>query len=579
MQFPFVHPSIGKVLGSPGESFDRNLVEPQSLRIISNFTRIDLRTLAELARASDQVLSDTVTLRAPLQGMLVLCQQKQPAAATLLALNYLESAIRRRTGHTVGKAPLLKTMLEQLSDEEIGPILKSLLLPHDGLNLRNLLWHGFIGELPQVWFSLVMVIIFNLERDQIPQTAVKPKIPKLRSHRSIRRLLDDHPIQDFDLPFIRGWLPSSHQTFFDLVVQWREHYPACAAALMGVLLEHCLRLEWCRVNARPEDAIAQPSSYYVTLDGHGQRNQHDLILHPYYGEEQKQNQLVSELGGGMVALLTDLFASSCGGPNIRAALAHGIWDPFLDEELSCMLEGMCGRASNSELKDMVHIMLIALSSLANNSPISYNPLFSYTATTTRNLQQIFSRLEGLESHSAWSAFDRSIIEAPDAVLQLRVPCERLRQSIDKLQFIHLFERDSWTATDVFDEYNSNMELADCIAARALLSDLEGAIEAYFALLGKAQLDLQVENISSRQRKRATRLCCMLEATISLYSFSLHVAVGFLLGQPIGVKAVERSRMCVSTFATFLPTNAERALKAAAEFTKGKAVRAILLEAN
>ena len=42
-----------------------------------------------------------------------------------------------------------------------------------------------------------------------------------------------------------------------------------------------------------------------------------------------------------------------------------------------------------------------------------------------------------------------------------------------------------------------------------------------------------------------------------------------------LKAVERSRMCVSTFNTFLDTNIERSIKAAADYTLGKAMKTIL----
>jgi hypothetical protein len=43
-----------------------------------------------------------------------------------------------------------------------------------------------------------------------------------------------------------------------------------------------------------------------------------------------------------------------------------------------------------------------------------------------------------------------------------------------------------------------------------------------------------------------------------------------------LKAVERSRMCISTFDNFLLTNTDRSLKAAVEFTKSKAVKTVLL---
>jgi len=105
--------------------------------------------------------------------------------ATLLGLNDLESAIREATGYTAARAPLLKVMLEefqtqQQQKEEVqqqemeednncllessdftAPILLLLLLP-TGLNLRNLLWHGFVPTLPRPWLALVIVLVHRV---------------------------------------------------------------------------------------------------------------------------------------------------------------------------------------------------------------------------------------------------------------------------------------------------------------------------------------------------------------------------------------------------------------------------------
>lgn len=587
-RFPFVHPSIAEILDCPCDN-PRNLIEPRTLRIMyeSSKDMIDLQSLVELAHASDKVLfeADTaIKFRAPLQGLLSFCQENE-AAATLLALNSLESAIRRATGHATGKAPLLKIMLQQLQEEQLAPILKSLLLPHEGLNLRNLLWHGFLPSLPRPWFSLVMVLVYNLEqRQEDPSEESLPVLPDLRSQVSLQLFLEDS-IDDSDVVLMRAWLPASHRCLFDLSMKWCGLYPACAAALLGILLEHGLRVEWCRVNNRPHDRIAQPGAYYVTLDGHGQRNQHDLILHPY--QQQQRNALASHLGGGTVALLTDLFASSCGGPNIRAALAHGTWDIFIDKELCCMITGSAPDV-DVRLQDMVQLMLVAFKSVATKSSLQYKPLFSYTATTTRNLDTTLGSLERLESlrnsPDHRPTFAQAAIETSDALMQLCISTDRLRKSVVRLPLA--LSHNEWTIDNIFEEYESNVGLADCIAASILLSDVADATASYVALLEGALEDLKGDSLSSRQHRRAMRICSMVDATMSLYSFVTRVALLFIEYKVLGksrlapkvlLKAVERSRMCVSTFATFLPTNAERAIKSAVDFTKGKATRSILEE--
>lgn len=601
-QFPFLHPSIAEILGAQAAACDDSSprcigVQPDTLRInhTSDKDMVSLPVLVELAYASDKALFDNendnlaAQFDVPLQGLLLLCE-KSVMVATLLALNRLESSIRSATGHSTGKAPLLKTMLQQLVAANTTPILKTLLLPLDGLNLRNLLWHGFIADIPRRWFSLVVVLVYNLEVQQ-DETIIREgesvvELPNLRANASLKRLLSqEHNITDYSA--IQAWLPPSHRSLFDLAVTMQQQQsPACAAALLGVLLEHGLRLDWCRSNDSPGDASARPHSYYVTLDGHGQRNQHDLLLHPYRSDNTR-NALISSgtCGATTIALLTDLFASSCGGPNIRAALAHGVWDMYVEKELCRMVTKVDSEANSitkegkDRLADIVQIVLVALKAIATDYKLAYRPQFSYTAITVRNIQLMISQLSHLEKLRS-SLFGIPAATVPDAVLHLQVPTERLVKAASQLAFADDSRNDEWTSDDVFHEHESNVMLADCIASRALLSDIVDATGDYIVLLEEAMVDRTKDGLSSRQQKRAKRLCSMADATLSVYSFAAQVALLFLLQQQKStdaIKAVERCRMCVSTFATFLPTNSDRAIKAAVEFTKGKAVKAVMVK--
>jgi len=176
-------------------------------------------------------------------------------------------------------------------------------------------------------------------------------------------------------------------------------------AILTVLLEHGLRQDWCRCNQRPWDAMARPGAYYVTLDGHGQRHQHNLLLFPYvlvdndddddeheeggggkwngdnhdHNENGEQNivavdgqceagaspssvsdsknasppvnQLLYHLGAPLTSLLSDLFVSPY-GPNLRAALAHGSLNDLLEDELAVQI-ALANRANRSSNSDSV----------------------------------------------------------------------------------------------------------------------------------------------------------------------------------------------------------------------------------
>jgi Domain of unknown function (DUF4209) len=599
-RFPFVHPSIAEIIDCQSHQYEaeasRTRIDPQSLKILCEpmTDTIARQDLIELAHASDAALFDgrfSFPWTLPLHGLLDLSHENV-AAATLLALNSLESAIRRRAGYVTGKAPLLKTMIHQLDDDQLKPIFKSLLLPHEGLNLRNLLWHGFVPSLPRPWFALVFVLLRNLEPQQQdhddshdhPQPVV---IPDLRSQPSLKILLED-PIEDTDLSRMRSWLPLSHQSLFDLAMQWIDCYPTCATALLGILLEHGLRVEWCHVNNRPHDCIAQPGAYYVTLDGHGQRDRHDLLLHPYY-QQCQPNHLISHLGGSTHALLTDLFASACGGPNIRAALAHGMWDAWIETELGCRITGTKTMVGDEPMKDMVQIMMVALKCVAIQTPFQYTPLYSYTATTRCSLD---TTLEGLcrlellrETFRHQPIFEQARGPISHELMDLHVPVGKLRQVSANLPFFTSRNTKSqWTTADVYDDYECNVALANCIAAKTLLSDIGVAICSYCELLEEVVDHLKCsDSATTRQQRRSIRLVSMVDVTLSLYSFVTRVALLWIESKLLGttdlssevlLKGVERSRMCVSTFATFLPTNAERATKSAVEFSKGKATKAI-----
>jgi hypothetical protein len=82
-----------------------------------------------------------------LQALADLGQEEDAAgtvvAATLLALNGLESAICHSRLHALGRAPLLETMISRMETPNLARSCELLLLP-EGVNLRNLLWHRFI---------------------------------------------------------------------------------------------------------------------------------------------------------------------------------------------------------------------------------------------------------------------------------------------------------------------------------------------------------------------------------------------------------------------------------------------------
>jgi hypothetical protein len=294
--------------------------------------------------------------------------------------------------HSPGKAPLLKDMVEALgkldsqqSMKESNPtttttttlrfsshychtlakVLRALLLP-TGLNLRNLIWHGFLCNLHRRWLALSLVILLSIrklveEQEPLKQTSnlaedaeqvqqrfyfeFEPlsrygaSILQAPSEKSYLKKLSEHLI-------VSSFLPDSYLNLVQTsMMEYNPlYYPACFCTIITPLIEHGIRLLWCKCNDYNHMAFAQMSKYYVTLDGIGQRDRHNLLLLPILDHGGNDfptdataitNKLVCNLGAPILSLLADLFLSPCGGPNVRSAVAHGnkMWADALHSEL------------------------------------------------------------------------------------------------------------------------------------------------------------------------------------------------------------------------------------------------------
>ena len=354
-------------------------------------------------------------------------------------------------------------------------------------------------------------------------------------------------------------------------------------------MEHGLRLDWCMANQREDDRIACPAKFFVTLDGHGQRHVHDLLLHPFLmadsdDREGNTNALIAQgkLPASTTALLTDLFCSSCGGPNIRATIAHGTWDAHL-----CM-EWTVGPSStqtspdrDSRLWDMVSILQIALASVALKQPIpSYRPRFSYTTTTQRAIQASRQSLEDLKAlqvsdlalkflKTAKSNFGDHPIELKHLYIEhLGTPSHLLLQPPTE-------DASVWSSEDIYVEHDLNQQLAQTGITRSLLHDISYATYRAIKLLEESLRHLDEEpDAHKRRRKSWLRRVHSSQMAYRIYSFAYHVALLSIEQKTKSTsgdasssvdtatlqKAVHRSRMVVSTVDNFLQDKVDRATK-------------------
>ncbi|KAJ9445321.1 hypothetical protein DIPPA_07579 [Diplonema papillatum] len=244
-------------------------------------------------------------------------------------------------------AALLKDLIAPGRPESAPPaaraLLRALFLPA-GLNLRNLLSHGFLcAEACDAAFAALLLLLC---------LDLAPRLPRRRPAAAGRLPFDAPPLlallQRVPLPFTFG--DARHRLLrriftadpSSFVVRGRASQFAegfrylaagqCIAFLLRVLpaFEMCLRVLFCNANGTAEHAEARAGAYFATLDGFGQRDKHIVLLQPSLpgggGEaEAEENALGTSLGSGLFSLLADLFMAEA-GPSLRAYIMHAQCD-------------------------------------------------------------------------------------------------------------------------------------------------------------------------------------------------------------------------------------------------------------
>ena len=629
-----------------------------------------MNTLVAIANCCENHLFDfnakKENLPSAIKGLLTLSQFERGiedsyvAVATLISLNMLESSIRVLTEKEHGRAPLLKDMIEMIGNKVpcerddyenklasgkcdeiqyslLAATLRSLLLPNVGINLRNLLWHGFLGKIHRRWLAICIVLTMTINQtSQVLDDGSENRelcvdgelfntlsnLKRMRECDLLNQILDrglsisSCPKQ---LEALRNelvlsqFIPPTHEEMVNLVLNhsFLQSYPLISAAVMGLLIEHGLRLWWCDAND-VEETVAKPGSYYVTLDGNSQRDKHDVTIHPYLTDGSK-NKLVYKLGGSTMALLADLFASPPGGPNIRASIAHGLYDLVLHEEVASM--SFCGPdcsiIHSVTVKDMASALVFVLSALSEKrlqdgesktEPLSrYVPQFSYSVSLVDAVKNAIHSIENfhmlMESHERISnavenTMDKKQVEVTATLTKLKDKCNSINLHLNKSILTDFAsearDTDNWTNEDTFQETQTNKVAGNCGASIMLLNEVSKGLQSSHDELQQAILDCnENKSNSSRRRKQIVRIFSMAPVTYSFYNLCISCALLYIqkkiptkeieynsvISDETILKAVKRSRMVASTFYT--STNNDRAIKSIHEYLAGKSIKEIM----
>ena len=630
--------------------------EPQYTLSFEQLTTLASQSERALMGDDDDNKLRHSVLPSPLRGLLQIIPKKKQfdvdkddgeyyLIATSIALNLMESSIRHLIGKQNGRAPLLKDMIDSISTlvesdnafpKSLEAVLRTILLPKDGMNLRNLIWHGFVPTIHRRWLALSIVVILSLDEladsssfqrsfSLNDKDSLQP-IAAMRQHTTLVAILDhgrgimscSEKLNSFERKIIQSQIiPRSHVDLFRVSLKLLDT-PILFASVAVPLIEHIIRLMWCCEN-KQNKYIAEPGSYYCTLDGHGQRDKHDVMLLPYLSScsqitnnnscigqtREIRNQLVSKLGGPSMAFLTDLFLSPSGAPNIRASVCHGSFNKYLFEELFAIEEDrVASRKNNDELMDvtnsLVSVIDILCDATSRKSKIimsSYRPCFSYSASLIAEIDRMVDAMKPFYRFIR----DGNHLEYARNVSQTQTQIEITKNVANMSQAINaivdlqegiidtfkLNKATEFTGESFFNENLNNLISSECGAAKLLLFEIAHAASSSLRILtdGISRLEDDTVKVSSRQRKQVYRICSSAELTLDFYSFAAYCALLYIGRRQDIVYCssrisqidelfvvVKRSRMVVSTFST--TKTFDRALTALKQYMAGKAVKAI-----
>ena len=226
-----------------------------------------------------------------------------------------------------------------LFGKDIIFLLKLLIGPLHGINLRNITLHGFMTT--NEWFngftSLILMLIFSISpicknlRKNFEINFQQRPFEKC-VHKYKKKMLN---FKDFDISILDEFLNRSLFIIPNVKDQWKKSFEFfkknefynCLVYLFP-LIEHSIRRIYVCSNENSVDRLltAEQHSLYTTLD--------ILLTEQMTFSENKEekNQIFKEIGIQFQNICWDIFLwEEC--PRIRDLISHGGIDPFIQEEM------------------------------------------------------------------------------------------------------------------------------------------------------------------------------------------------------------------------------------------------------
>jgi hypothetical protein len=217
--------------------------------------------------------------------------------------------------------PLFRDMMEHPAMQRMGgpawALLRALMGHPSGLNLRNILWHGFLGTVAPEWLALLMVLAASLSSLLVRFPGYRRLPPPPLAFRAILRGSAPPPprygVSSLELP------ARLEQRLREAFAQHAAGRRLESLALLFASLEHALRIVYCRENQCPQLQLTADSvTLYTTMETFIRATVSEL-------NPVQPNRRVALLGKGPLLALMDLMFLPA-GPRLRDRLSHGQLD-------------------------------------------------------------------------------------------------------------------------------------------------------------------------------------------------------------------------------------------------------------
>ncbi|KAJ8045945.1 Endoplasmic reticulum membrane-associated RNA degradation protein [Holothuria leucospilota] len=362
---------------------------PVTKAVLDHITQQDQAEVMEKYQEWWSWTSDAKTLARCFESLLTVSSSACTETSLLLATAILERSLgnvfllKNSNCPSLLKDLLVTDELEKTFGETALFCLRILLGPPTSLNLRNLLWHGFVNpsEISKRYAVFLLVLVGSLG-GILEEQGIKVTSNSQRDFIDITKQASlveanftagvQDSIHEFESFLLASCVIPKNMVLFltDALEYFKHERFSWSAALLLPLLESTLRQLYAKVNNCPERVLtAESATLFTTFD--------EILSNTLI--DGSENQLPFVVGEGLMEMLLDLLVYP-DGPRLRDHLSHGELDfhsipsslvSFIITILISLSAKLCARKKTPENKVVRDLVVFCESYQSVFHPFSY----------------------------------------------------------------------------------------------------------------------------------------------------------------------------------------------------------------